>query len=85
MTNEQSFAHADRIDRDPYTSSHSRKPALNTAIVQANISEGFEKYLEILDAFYADDIEASSETGEESVRGKGGVRSLLCNFLVRFT
>jgi hypothetical protein len=82
MTNEQSFAYADRIDRDPYTSSHSRKRALNTAIVQANISEGFEKYLEILDAFYADDIEASSETGEESVRGKGGVRSLLCNFLV---
>ena len=85
MTNEQSFAYADRIDRDPYTSSQSRERALNTAIVQANISEGFEKYLEIFDAFYADDIEASSETGEESVRGKGGVRSLLFNFLARFT
>jgi hypothetical protein len=82
MTNQQSFAYADRIDRDPYTSSQSRERALNTAIVQANISEGFEKYLEIFDAFYADDIEASSETGEESVRGKGGVRSLLFNFLV---
>jgi len=82
MTNEHSFAYADRIDRDPYTSSQSRERALNTAIVQANISEGFEKYLEIFDAFYADDIEASSETGEESVRGKGGVRSLLFNFLV---
>ena len=31
MTNEQSFAYADRIDRDPYTSSQSRERALNTA------------------------------------------------------
>jgi hypothetical protein len=82
MTNQQSFACADRIDRDPYTRSQSRERALNTAIVQANISEGFEKYLEIFDAFYAHDIEASSETGKESVRGKGGARSLLFNFLV---
>jgi hypothetical protein len=59
-----------------------RERALNTAIVQANISESFEEYLEIFNAFYADDIEASSETGEESVRGKGGVRSLPFNFLV---
>ena len=55
MTNEQSFAYADRIDRDPYTSSQSRERALNTAIVQATISEGFEEYLEIFDAFYADE------------------------------
>jgi hypothetical protein len=85
MTNEQSFAYADRIDRDPYTGSHSRKRALNTAIVQANISEGFEKYLEILDAFYADDIEASSETGEESVRGKGEYARFSATSLSRFT
>ena len=55
MTNEQSFACGDRIDRDPCTSSQSREHALNTAIVQATFSEGFAEYLEIFDAFYADD------------------------------
>jgi hypothetical protein len=82
MTKEQGFVYADRIDRDPYTSSQTRERALNTAIVQANISESFEEYLEIFDAFYADDVEASSETMKEPVRGKPEVRSLLFNFLV---
>jgi hypothetical protein len=34
---------------------------LNAAILGADIREGFEEYLAILDGFYADDIEASSE------------------------
>ena len=55
---------------------------LNAAIVQAEISESFEEYLEIFDAFYADDVEVSSETEKEPIRGKSRVRSLLFNFLV---
>ncbi len=82
MTKEQGFLSADHIDRDPYTSSQTRERALNTAIVQANISESFEEYLGIFDAFYADDIEVGSETAEEPIRGKERVRSLLFNFLV---
>jgi len=38
--------------------------------------------LEIFDAFYADDVEGSSETKEEPIRGKPGVRSLIFGFLV---
>jgi hypothetical protein len=82
MTKEQSFVAADHIDLDPFISSRTRERTLNAAIVQANISEGFEEYLEIFDAFYADDIEVSSETVEEPIRGKERVRSLLFNFLV---
>jgi hypothetical protein len=82
MTKEQGFLSADHIDRDPYTSSQTQERALNTAIVQANISESFEEYLGIFDAFYADDIEVGSETAEEPIRGKERVRSLLFNFLV---
>jgi hypothetical protein len=82
MTKEHSFVAGDYSDRDLYTSSRARQRALNTAIVQANISESFQEYLEIFDAFYADDIEVSSETGEEPIRGKGRVRSLLANFLI---
>ena len=80
--NEQSFVPADHFDRDLYTSSQTRDRALNAAIVQANISESFEEHLAIFEAFYADDIEVSSETHEEVIRGKPRVRALLYNFLV---
>jgi hypothetical protein len=55
---------------------------LNTAIVQAKISESFEEYLEIFDKFYADDVQVSSETQHEPIRGKARAGSLLLNFLV---
>ena len=79
---EESFVPTDDFDRDLYTSSQNREDALNAAIVQANISESFEEYLGIFDAFYADDIEVSSETQEEVIRGKARVRALLCDFLI---
>ena len=80
--NEQSFVPANHFDRDLYTSSQTRERALNAAIVQADISESFEEHLGIFDAFYADDIEVSSETQEEVIRGKARVRALLCNSLI---
>ena len=46
------------------------------------ISESFEDYLGIFEEFYADDIEVDSETGEEPIRGKARVRSLIGTFLV---
>jgi hypothetical protein len=82
MTKEHSFVASDYSDRDLYASSRTQERALNSAIVRAEISESFEEYLEIFDAFYADDIEVSSETAEEPIRGKDRVRSLLANFLV---
>jgi hypothetical protein len=82
MTDELSFISADNLEHDPYTSSQTMERTLNAAILQANISESFEEFLEIFDEFYADDIEVSSENGEEPIRGKAKVRSLIANFLV---
>jgi hypothetical protein len=82
MTKEHSFVAGDYSDRDLYVSSRIQERALNSAIIRAEISASFEGCLEIFDAFYADDIEASSETREEPIRGKDRVRSLLTNFLV---
>ncbi len=82
MTKEQSFISADRIDPDPFISSQTRERTLNEAVVQANISDSFEEYLEIFDVFYDDDVEVTSDTGEKPIRGKARVRSLLANFLV---
>ena len=82
MTNELSFISTDNLEQDPYTRSQTRERTLNAAIIRANISESFEEYLEIFDEFYADDIEVGSETGEEPIRGKARVRSVIANFLV---
>jgi len=82
MNNELGLISTGRFDRDSYTSSQAEERTLNAAIIHANISEGFEEYLEIFDEFYADDIEVGSETGEEPIRGKARVRSLIANFLV---
>ena len=85
MSNEKSFSKqnfkSDEPDRDLYTTSQIRERALNAAIVDADIEQGFEGYLAIFDAFYGDEIEVSSETADEPIRGKNRVRSLLGNFL----
>src|SRR5580692_7276389 len=82
MTEELGFISTVSLDQDLYTSSKTQERTLNAAIIQANISESFEEYLEIFDEFYADDIEVGSETGEQPIRGKARVRSVIANFLV---
>ena len=77
MSDQQSF-----LSGNPYSRYQASARMLNTAITQAKISESFEEYLEIFDKFYADEVEVSSETQQEPIRGKARVGSLLLNFLV---
>jgi hypothetical protein len=58
---------------DFYSQYQSAEHTLNTAIAEAKISETFEKYLEIIDDFYADDVEVTSEDQPEPIRGKARV------------
>jgi len=81
MSDQLGFISADQLHPDPYTQARNAERTLNVAIVHADISRSYEEYLEIFDEFYADDIEGSSETLEEPIRGKAGVRSLLFSFL----
>jgi hypothetical protein len=81
MANELCIVPTHNLDHDLYAGSRARERTLNAAIIQANISESFEEYLEIFDEFYADDLEVCSESEEEPIRGKGRVRSLLATFL----
>jgi hypothetical protein len=81
MNTEHNFVSTNHFDSDLYMSSLNRERILNAAIVEADISDSLEEYLEIFDAFYDDDIEVSSESGEEPIRGREKVRSLLFNFL----
>src|SRR5277367_3574766 len=82
MSDQRSFISADQFHPDPRTQSKNAERTLNAAIVHADISRSYEEYLEIFDEFYADDIEGSSDTTEEPIRGKAGVRSLVFGFLV---
>ena len=77
MSDQQSF-----LSGDPYSRYQASERMLNIAITQAKIGESFEEYLEIFDKFYADEVEVSSETQHEPIRGKARVGSLLLNFLV---
>jgi hypothetical protein len=82
MSDQRGFISADQFHPDPHTRSRNAERSLNAAIVDADISRSYEEYLEIFDAFYADDLEGSRETTKEPIRGKADVRSLVLGFLV---
>jgi len=81
MSIQSGFFSADHDD-NLFASSRAGERALNRAIVTAEISRSYEEYLEIFERFYAEDIEVSSATSTEQIRGKARVSSLLYNFLV---
>jgi hypothetical protein len=78
MSTQHDLVSVDHTVRDLYA----RERVLNSAIIGADISRGWEEYLEIFDAFYADDVEVVGDTQTSSVRGKERIRAILFNFLV---
>jgi len=75
ITQQASIKHA---DRDLYA----REKVLNSAINAVDISSGWEAYLEIFDAFYADHVEVNDGTESGPVFGRERIRALLFKFLV---
>jgi hypothetical protein len=77
MSTQHHFAPGDHLDRDLYA----RERVLNSAIIAADIGRGWEEYLEIFDAFYADEVEVTTYNGTGTIRGRERIRALLFNFL----
>ena len=77
MITQQHLASIKRADRDLYA----REKVLNSAIIAADISSGWEECLEIFGAFYADHFEASDGTESGAVFGREQIRALLFKFL----
>ena len=77
MSAQHHFAPGDQGDRDLYA----RERVLNSAIIAADIGRGWEEYLEIVDAFYAGDVEVTTDTATGPIRGRERIRALLFNFL----
>src|SRR6266853_5165858 len=78
MSTQQHFASVNYAERDLYA----RERVLNSAIIAADISRGWEEYLEILDAFYADHVEVTDGTESGEIFGRERIRALLFKFLV---
>src|SRR5271170_5540451 len=77
MSTQQHLAAGGQSDRDLYA----RERVLNSAIIAADIGRGWEEYLEIFDAFYADEIEVITDTEAGPIGGRERIRELLFNFL----
>src|SRR5579862_4540219 len=78
MITQQHSPSLKHADRDLYA----REKVLNSAIIAADISNGWEEYLEIFDAFYADHVEVTDGTKSNAIFGKERMRALLYKFLV---
>jgi hypothetical protein len=78
MITQQHLASTNRANRGLYA----REKVLNSAIIAADISSGWEAYLEIFDAFYADHVEVSDGTENGPVFGQERIRAILLRFLV---
>src|SRR5438067_13593588 len=60
---------------------HQDDQRLNAAITAASIKDSFESYLDIVDAFYSEDVELILGEGTEPVCGRDDLRSRLSEFL----
>ena len=78
MITQQHLASFKRANRDICAP----EKVLNSAIISADISSGWEEYLEIFDAFYANHVEVTDGTESSAVFGKERARALLIQFLV---
>jgi len=77
MSVQHHFALGDQGNRDL----NARERVLNSAIIAADIGRGWEEYLEIFDAFYAEEVEVTTDTATGPIRGRERIRALLFNFL----
>jgi hypothetical protein len=70
------------MSRHHYQDASTSERALNAALIQADISQGWEAYLAICDRFYAEDVEVASDSHPETLVGKARLRSVVGNLLV---
>jgi hypothetical protein len=82
MLDEHNLVSFSRSEGDAYKSSQAAEPSLNAAILRAEIARSYEEFLDIVETFYADDVEVSGEDLPGMMRGKAKVRPFLLNILM---
>ena len=63
----------------------SAERALNAAIVNADITRGFEEYLAVVDQYYAEDVEVSTDVSPDPLVGKQRLKSVFSASSFPFT
>jgi hypothetical protein len=81
MTTQCGTIFADQPGGDLFSDSQAVERCLNAAIIAADISRGFEEYIQIFEDYYDQEIEVSLEAGG-AVHGKELVRAQLMSFIV---
>jgi hypothetical protein len=59
----------------------SAERALNSAILNADITRSYEEYLTLVDQYYAEDVEVSTDVSLHPLVGRHRLKSLLLSFL----
>jgi hypothetical protein len=59
----------------------SAERALNAAILNADITRSYEEYLTLVDQYYAEDVEVSTDVSLYPLAGRTRLKSLLLGFL----
>jgi hypothetical protein len=55
---------------------------LNNALVNADISNGYEEYFALFDHFYDENVEVASDSNPDPLVGRAGVLPVVFNFLM---
>src|SRR5258708_29930717 len=80
MTKSRSMAAQDTTSSSGISARAER--ALNAAILDADISRSYEEFIEIVDKFYAEDVEVRSDSASDALIGREHVKSMLVTVLV---
>jgi hypothetical protein len=70
------------MNRQHIDNSSAAENELNSALVNADISNSYKEYLAIFDRFYAEDVTVTSDAGSAPLVGKASMLPILRNFLV---
>jgi hypothetical protein len=70
------------MNKEQFSNAAAAELDLNNALVNADISNGYEEYLALFDRFYDENVEVLSDSNPASLVGKARVLPVIFNFLV---
>jgi hypothetical protein len=69
------------MNKEEFSRAAEAEIVLNNALVNADISNGYEEYLALFDHFYDEDVEVVSEGNPDPLVGKAQILPVIFNFL----
>ena len=70
------------MNKEHFSKAAEAELKLNNALVNANISDGYEQYLALFDHFYDENVEVVGASNPDPLVGKSRVLPVISNFLM---